>query len=126
MNQIIAFVKSAGDRLTTAKLRLDDGGPSYFVTMDWLPLADEGAGLWAMSMSTTNGDPIVSGVMLRNRVDALQGNTAERRPAGAIIPYNPATSDDPRLDAFNGGGFNLVYSSEGYDPSLFVISPTAG
>lgn len=124
--KIIEFVKSAGDRLTTAKLRLDDDGPSYAVTMDWLPLADSEAGLWAMSMVTTGGAQIVSGIPLRNRVDALQGNTAEGRPVGAIIPYNPATSDDPRRFAFTTGGFRLVYSPDGYDPALFAISPTAG
>jgi hypothetical protein len=118
--KVIEFVKSPGDRLTTARLRFEPSGETFSITLDFLPVADGELGLWAMSMVTTNGEQIVSLVV------ALQGNTAEGRPPGAIIPYNPASSDDPRRNAFYGDGFDLVYSPDGYDPADFAISPSPG
>lgn len=124
--RVIEFANNDGDRLTTSRVRLERRGLTYAITLDFLPLADEEQGAWALTMRTTNGDAVVSGAVLRNRVDVLQGITGDSRPPGAILPYNPATSDDPRRYAFESGGFQLLYLPDGYDPSVFAISSVAG
>ena len=124
--RVIEFANNDGDRLRTSRVRLDRTGPTYTMILDFLPVADEEQGAWALTMRTTNGEPIVSGAFLRNRVDVLDGITSEGRPPGAIAPYNPATSEDPRRYGFESGGFQLLYLPDGFDPSVFVISPVAG
>ena len=129
--KILEFANSSGDRLRTNRLRLESGGPTYVITLDWLPLADEGLGCWAFSMASTAGATaadraVVGGVFLRDRTDALSGIVTPSRPPGAIMPYSATMRGDPRRDAFSTEGHLLLYLPDGYDPEDFIISEMAG
>ena len=123
----IEFANSTGDRLRTRRVRLDASGPTYVMTMQWLPLADGGLGAWAFTVATTSGlseveRTVVSGAFLRDRTDVLSNVTATHRPAGAIIVYSAAARQDPRRMAFEEDGYRLLYLPGGFDPSTFAVS----
>ncbi len=127
LTKVIEFANSSGDRLRTRRVRLDATGPTYVMTMQWLPLADEGLGSWAFTMATTSGTneidrTVVSGAILRDRTDVLSNITATQRPVGAIIVYSSTARSDPRRMAFEEDGYKLLYLPNGFDPSTFAIS----
>ena len=127
LTRVIEFANSTGDRLRTRRVRLDADGSTYVMTMQWLPLADEGLGSWAFTMATTSGTneidrTVVSGAILRDRTDVLSNITATQRPVGAIIVYSSTARSDPRRMAFEEDGYKLLYLPNGFDPSTFAIS----
>lgn len=124
--KVLEFASNRGDRLQTKRVRLDASGPTYTITLDFLPLADEEAGAWALTMATTAGAVIVSGAFLRDRTDVLSGVVAAGRPAGAIIAYGGPMHEDPRRMAFQEDGYRLLYLPGGYDPETFAISVLPG
>ena len=127
LTRVIEFANSTGDRLRTRRVRLDASGPTYVMTMQWLPVADLGLGAWAFTMATTSGlnttdRTVVSGAILRDRTDVLSNITSTQRPAGAIIVYSAAARQDPRRMAFERDGYRLLYLPGGFDPATFAIS----
>ena len=127
LTRVIEFANSTGDRLRTRRVRLDASGPTYVMTMQWLPLADEGLGAWSFTMATTSGlseaeRTVVSGAILRDRTDVLSNVTATQRPAGSIIVYSAAAREDPRRMAFEEDGYRLLYLPGGFDPETFAVS----
>ena len=127
LTRVIEFANSTGDRLRTRRVRLDASGPTYVMTMQWLPLADGGLGAWAFTMATTSGlseveRTVVSGAFLRDRTDVLSNVTATQRPAGAVIVYSAAAKQDPRRMAFEKDGYRLLYLPGGFDPATFAVS----
>lgn len=124
--KVLEFANNDGDRLQTKRVRLDSGGPTYTITLDFLPLADEEEGAWVMTMATTAGDTIVSGAFVRDRTDVLSGVVASGRPSGSIIAYGGPMHEDPRRMAFQEDGYRLLYLPDGYDPETFAISTLPG
>ena len=126
------FINSGGDRIRTGRVRLEPGGSAYVITADFLPLADNGLGAWTLTLSTTStpgasgGTVIASSLLLRDRTDCLAGVVSPVRPPGGIVPYNPASREEPRRYAFEREGWSLYYIPGGYNPADFAISSAAG
>lgn len=119
--QTFTFASSSGDRLQTRGVRVQAGGQRYVITLDWIPLADEGAGFWAFTLGTTDGTRIVSGAPLRDRTDVMAGVVHPLRPPGAIIAYNPTERSDPRRYGFQSEGWSLLYLPDGFNASDFAL-----
>jgi hypothetical protein len=116
--QVLTFANAPGDRITTSAVRFSGG--IFRMALDWIPLADDEAGAWSLTMATTAGAPITSGVLLRGRFDALYGVASAGRPPGAIVPYNSARDGDPGRYGFERDGWRLLYLPSGYDPTAFA------
>jgi hypothetical protein len=125
--RVLEFASGPGDRITTSRIRLDDGGPIYTMALEWLPLLDNERGAWALSIATVNTsavgpDVVAASLLMRNRTDALLGVSHEFRPRGALVPYSRSDHDDPRRDAWSSGRFELLYLPQGLDPAILTIS----
>jgi len=103
------------DHLVTNRLSLVDGGPTYRVTMRWMPVQAS----WILDMNTTSGRAIVSGAWVRDRVDCLLGISSTDRPPGAIMSYDPKRRGDPTLDSYFKDGVSLLYVPGGLNPDDF-------
>lgn len=115
------FVRQPGDFRESGNVRLDAGTISHRITMRWMPQF----GAWVLSLATTAGVRVVSGVAVRDRVDCLLGVSTQGRPRGAIMSYSPKGAGDPTLDSFTTGGASLWYVPQGLDPNLFTLYQSA-
>lgn len=115
----LEFVRSAWDTLSTGRVQLDSPGPTFRITMHWLPQSES----WTLDLFSTAGATIVTGTWIRDRCDCLLGVSTAGRPPGAIMSYNPNFRVDPDLNAFTTGGAMLYYVPAGLNPNDFSAYP---
>lgn len=116
----IELAATEGDRLFAPRVVLDANLPPFGVTLWWRPQAS----IWILDLTRSNGSAIVSGTILRDRVDALLGVSTLGRPAGAIVPY-AARPGPLTLEGFTRGSYSLYYLPGGFDPALYAAYPVA-
>lgn len=119
--KILQFSKVPGDTKITNRVQLDNPGPSYALTLRWLPQAE----LWILDLYSTAGVTIVSSAWVLDRTDALLGVSTPGRPKGAIMSYDPLGRGNPGLEAWTTGGHSLYYIPSGLIPSDFSRYRTA-
>ena len=124
----LEFARQPGDFLVSGRVQLDQGGPTYRMTLDLRPLqgATEPLGRWVFTMRTTAGQGIVSGAWVRDRTDVLLGISSPGRPIGSIIAYDPKRRGDPGPRAFadDGDGVLFLYLPQGFNPQDFTLYTT--
>lgn len=130
----LEFARQPGDFLVSGRLSLDQGGPTYRMTL-WhrpqqgpqSPTTGEPPGRWLFSMATTAGARIVTGAWVRDRTDVLLGVSSVGRPRGAVVAYDPKRRGDPAgPGAFSddGDGVLFLYLPQGFDPTDFALYTT--
>lgn len=112
----LEFARVDWDRADTGRVVLDPGGPSYRMSLRWLPVAET----WTLSVWLTSGTPIVLGAFVRDRTDCLLGVSTVGRPSGGIMAYDPKRRGDPGLGAFFSDGVLLLYVPGGLVPADFA------
>lgn len=125
----LEFTRASGDYLVTGRVQLDQGGPTYRMTLQHHPLQGTVAplGRWAFNMSTTTNQIIVSGAWVRDRTSVLLGVSSAGRPLGDIIAYDPKRRGDPwSASAFadDGDGVLMLYLPQGFNPNDFALYTT--
>lgn len=122
------FVRRNGDYLVSGRVQLDQGGPTYRMTLALQPqqgTADR-LGRWTFTMRTTSNLPIVSGAWVRDRTSVLLGISSPGRPLGDIIAYDPKKRGDPGPNAWapGGDGVLFLYLPLGFQPDDFTLYTT--
>lgn len=124
----LEFARQPGDYLVSGRVQLDQGGPTYRMTLALQPQqgATEPLGRWTFTMRTTSGQGIVSGAWVRDRTDVLLGISSPMRPIGSIISYDPKGRGDPgpRAWSANGDGALFLYLPQGFNPQDFTLYTT--
>jgi hypothetical protein len=125
----LEFARQPGDYLVSGRITLDQGGPTYRMTLQHHPQMGnaEPLGRWTFDMRTTTNLTIVTGAAVRDRTSVLLGVQSLGRPRGEIIAYDPKQRGDPwSSTAFSdeGDGVLFLYLPGGYDPTMFAIYTT--
>ena len=125
----LEFARASGDHLVTGRVQLDQGGPTYRMTLQHHPLQGTvpPLGRWAFNMSTTTNLVIVRGAWVRDRTSVLLGVSSTGRPLGDIVAYDPKKRGDPwSASAFSdeGDGILFLYLPLGFNPNDFALYTT--
>jgi hypothetical protein len=125
----LEFARQPGDYLVSGRVQLDQGGPTYRMTLRLMPQQGPrgSGGRWSFTMRTTSNLSVVTGAWVRDRTSVLLGIASPGRPRGDIISYDPKGRGDPGPDAFrdDGQGVLFIYLPGGFRPEDFSLYTTA-
>jgi len=114
--KILQFARVPGDFKSTNRVQLDNPGPSFGITLRWMPQA----GIWTLDLFS-GSTVLARGCWVRDRTDCLLGISTPGRPLGAIMSYDPLRRGQPGLDAYTTGGCGLYYIPTGLNPVDWVL-----
>ncbi len=125
----LEFARQPGDYLVSGRVQLDQGGPTYRMTLQHRPLQGTRLplGRWIFNMATTTNLPVVNGAWVRDRTSVLLGVSSVGRPVGDIIAYDPKKRGDPSSAAAfsdDGDGILFLYLPQGFNPYDFALYTT--